>query len=59
MKNTVRVIVYKEYEVDVSDFLPGCVRIKDFVKEEASRMFADDFINGDICPEDMEIAIVD
>ena len=33
MKNTVRVIVYKEYEVDVSEFLPGCVRIKDFVKE--------------------------
>lgn len=50
-----KVIVYREYEVDTDHLDPSMVKIKEFAEEEAYRMFEDDFINGDILPCDFNV----
>lgn len=55
---TIRVCIYREYEVDVSHLDPEFVNINDFAKDEAYRMFEDDFVNAEILPCDFNTAIV-
>ena len=53
-----KVIVYREYEVDTDHLDPAFVKIKEFAQEEAYRMFEDDFISGDILPCDFETVVI-
>lgn len=41
-----------EYDIDVSHLDPKFVDIEDFAKEEAYRMFCEDYQNGEILPCD-------
>lgn len=54
----ITVCVYREYEIDVSHLDSEFVNLNDFAKDEAYRMFEDDFINSEILPCDFNTAIV-
>lgn len=53
-----KVIVYREYEVDTDFSAPAFINVKEIAQEEAYRMFEKDFINGDILPCDFETFVV-
>jgi hypothetical protein len=53
-----KVIVYREYEVDTDHLDPSMVKIKSFVEDEAYRMLVDDFINGDLLPCDFNVVAI-
>ena len=53
-----KVIVYREYEVDTDHLDPSMVKIKDFAEDEAYRMFVDEFINGDLLPCDFNVMAI-
>ena len=50
-----KVIVYREYEVDTDHIDPKHVRLKDFAEDEAYRMLEDEFVNGDLFPCDFNV----
>ena len=58
MEKYITVSVYREYDVDVSHLDPSQVRISDFAKEEAKRMFEQDLIDGILEPIDFNTVIV-
>ena len=58
MEKYITVSVYREYEVDVSHLDPSQVRISEFAKEEAMRMFEQDYIDGIIAPCDFNTTIL-
>lgn len=53
-----KVIVYREYEVDTDHLDPSMVKIREFVKDEALRMLHDDYVNNDFFIEDFNAVIV-
>ncbi len=58
MSKYITVSVYREYEVDVSHLDPEHVRINEFAKDEALRMFTQDHIDGILEPCDFNTVIV-
>ena len=57
-KKYITVSVYREYEVDVSHLDPEHVRVEEFAKDEAMRMFEQDHIDGILAPCDFNTVIV-
>ena len=53
-----KVIVYREYEVNTDHLDPSMVKIRDFAEQEAYNMLEDAFINGELLPCDFNIMAV-
>ena len=58
MEKYITVSVYREYEVDVSHLDPEHIRVEEFAKDEALRMFEQDLIDGILDPIDFNAVIV-
>ena len=58
MEKYITVCVYREYEVEVSHLDPEHVRVEEFAKDEAFRMFEQEYIDGDILPCDFNTVTV-
>ncbi len=53
-----KVIVYREYEVNTDHLDPSMVKIRSFAEDEAYRMFVDEIINGDLLPCDFNVMAI-